>query len=377
VARLIPADSAGIAVGADLLAAGELVAFPTETVYGLGADATQPDAVRRVFAAKGRPADHPLIVHVLGAADLDAWATEVPSLARALAAAFWPGPLTLVLPRAAGVCDEVTGGQGTVGLRCPSHPVARALIAALAAREPGDPASAPRRIGIAAPSANRFGRISPSLAAHVAADFDDVDLLVLDGGACDVGIESTIVDLSRGAPVVLRPGAITAAQIAAVARAVEVRGGSDATTGIADDGGSDSNAQVRRANTPKADDPACLPDRGQTAPAPRVSGSLASHYAPRKPLLLLSADAIAALHPAADWAVLAFNPPQRDWAWQSRAPLDPRDYAHGLYAWLHAMDGSPARRLAIEQLPATPEWAAVADRLGRAAFSESAASSPE
>ncbi|WP_176256679.1 L-threonylcarbamoyladenylate synthase [Derxia lacustris] len=348
MARLLPADAAGIALGIDTLAAGALVAFATETVYGLGADATRPEAVRRIFAAKGRPADHPVIVHVLCADDLDAWAAEVPPLARALAEAFWPGPLTLVLKRAAGVCDEVTGGQDTVGLRAPAHADARALIAGLAERAdadaearaagatalPGAQPPARRRSGIAAPSANRFGRISPSLASHVAADFAESDLLVLDSGACAVGIESTIVDLSRGAPVVLRPGAITPAQIAEVAARIDGRAVSS------------------------------------SAAAPRVSGSLASHYAPRKPLLLLDAAAIAALDAPADWAVLAFTPAARDWAWHTQAPRDPAAYAHGLYAWLHAMDGSPARRLAIEAPPADPAWTAVADRLGRAAFSQ-------
>ena len=388
MARVIAADAAGIEQGIAALAAGELVALPTETVYGLGADATRPDAARAVFAAKGRPADHPLIVHVLGADDLDAWAAEVPPLARALAAEFWPGPLTLVLRRADGVCDEVTGGQDTVGLRCPAHPVARALIAGLArcvatpaaqpapvadpvaagvmeGREPSAevPPPARRRVGIAAPSANRFGRISPSLASHVAEDFADLDLLVLDGGACEVGIESTIVDLTRGAPVVLRPGAITPARIAAVAARLAADAGTPHA--VASAGDPDAKAGAPAACGEPAPAPVAAP---ASAPAPRVSGSLDSHYAPRKPLRLMSSDEIRAIADPADWALLAFDVPAGDWAWQVVAPRDPAAFAHGLYAWLHAMDGSGAARLAIEHLPVGEDWAAVADRLRRAAF---------
>src|SRR5512137_1827787 len=178
--RVVPATEAAIAAAVACLRRGELVAFPTETVYGLGADAANPDAVRRIFAAKGRPADHPVIVHVAEPDDAGAWARAVPEGARRLAAAFWPGPLTLILPRANHVSDLVTGGQDSVGLRVPSHPVARALLAAFA-RAGGT--------GIAAPSANRFGRISPTTAAHVAEDLGDTVAMILDGGPCAVGIE--------------------------------------------------------------------------------------------------------------------------------------------------------------------------------------------
>ncbi|MEK7737911.1 MAG: L-threonylcarbamoyladenylate synthase, partial [Pseudomonadota bacterium] len=199
--------AAQIAHAVTLLRAGELVAFPTETVYGLGADAANPAAVAKIFAAKGRPADHPLIVHLPSAEALDAWAREVPESARKLAAAFWPGPLTLILKRQPQVPDAVTGGQDTVGLRVPDHPLALALLKAF---------DGGRFRGIAAPSANRYGRISPTSAAHVRAELGAAVPLVLDGGDCQVGIESTIVDLSRGTPRLLRPGAIGAADIAHV-----------------------------------------------------------------------------------------------------------------------------------------------------------------
>ena len=222
-----------------------MVAFPTETVYGLGADATNPAAVAKIFAAKGRPQDHPVIVHLGSIELLPLWAGEIPTAAHKLAAAFWPGPLTLILKRAAGVSDCVTGGQDTVGLRIPGHPVALELLQAFAGEEGGR-----RFSGVAAPSANKFGRISPTMAEHVRAELGAAVQTVLDGGECGVGIESTIVDLSRGRAVLLRPGQITPAQIAAVL-GTEVE----------------------------------LPD----AAAPRVSGALDSHYAPRTPLHLVPA----------------------------------------------------------------------------------------
>ena len=186
---------------AQLLHTGSLIAFPTETVYGLGADARNADAVRRLFAVKGRPAEHPVIVHLARADLLSHWARQTGSRAEALAEAFWPGPLTLILPRAKTVEDVVTGGQDSVGLRVPAHPVAQALLARLL-KLGGD--------GIAAPSANRFGRISATNARHVADEFGSEVALVLDGGSSRHGIESTIVDLTTGEPVLLRPGAITA-----------------------------------------------------------------------------------------------------------------------------------------------------------------------
>src|SRR4249919_832993 len=189
-----------IARAAAILRAGGLVAFPTETVYGLGADASSPAALGRMFAAKGRPSDHPVIVHLQAGEDLTHWARNIPVVAQQLADHFWPGPLTLVLRRAAGVLDAVTGGQETVGLRTPSHPIAQRLLKAFGG-------------GIAAPSANRFGRVSPTTAQHVRDELGDALDLILDGGPCEVGIESTIVDLSTGTPVLLRPGRIGVAEI--------------------------------------------------------------------------------------------------------------------------------------------------------------------
>jgi L-threonylcarbamoyladenylate synthase len=316
-------DQALIARAVQLLRGGELVAFPTETVYGLGADAANPAAVAKIFAAKGRPTDHPLIVHLAAAAQLDDWARAVPSAARQLAAAFWPGPLTLILQRAAHVPDLVTGGQDTVGLRIPDQPLALALLRAFAG-------------GIAAPSANRFGRISPTTADHVHAEFGAEAPLVLDGGPCRLGIESTIVDLSRGAPVILRPGAITAVDIGHILGE--------------------------------------LPAAAPGSDAPRVSGSLAAHYAPRTPLRLIDSDALAAeirhhLATGLRLVVLARQPAPLvaaglQW-WQLSD--DAGAYAHDLYAALRAADASSCHLILAEAPPRQPEWLAVSDRLQRAA----------
>jgi L-threonylcarbamoyladenylate synthase len=233
----------------DVLAAGGLVAFPTETVYGLGADAENPEAVARIFAVKGRPTGHPLIVHLAGAEDLDRWCAVVPETARALAAAFWPGPLTVIVPRAARVPDAITGGRPDVGLRVPAHPVALALLAGLSAGRPGGAA-------IAAPSANRFGRVSPTTAAHVRDDLGtDVDL-ILDGGPCRVGVESTIVDCTADRPEVLRLGGIDLEHLAEVL-------GQAPGVGLA---------------TSRAPE------------AARAPGMLASHYAPRARVVVVDDD---------------------------------------------------------------------------------------
>jgi L-threonylcarbamoyladenylate synthase len=231
----------------DLLRAGELVAIPTETVYGLGADAANPAAVAKIFAAKGRPADHPLIVHLAGHDAVDHWAEQVPAVAWELMETFWPGPLTLILKKQAWVPDAVTGGQDTVGLRVPGHPVALELLRRFAA-------VAGEHAGIAAPSANRFGRISPTTAEHVREELGDRVPLILDGGPCAVGIESTIVDCSRGEPVILRPGHISAAHLEAV-----------------------SGVQPR------------LVAGGGT---PRVSGALEAHYAPQTPLRMVAGESL-------------------------------------------------------------------------------------
>ena len=310
------------------LKAGGLVAFPTETVYGLGADASNPHAVLRIFAAKGRPADHPLIVHLTSVEALPRWARQVAPPAYTLAERFWPGPLTLILKRAAGVIDEVTGGQDTVGLRVPSHPMAQALLQAFGG-------------GIAAPSANRFGRISPTTAQHVRDELGVRVDLILDGGPCDVGIESTIVDLSSGAPVLLRPGRISPEEIETLLGMAVRRGG---------------------------------------AGAPRASGTLAAHYAPRLPLLLVSAEdfdeVVSEQGRLRSVAVLAHHPkpaPAPVTHWQL-APTDPLAYAHDLYAALRTLDESGCDLILVEAPPETAAWAAVRDRLQRAAAGSTAPS---
>ena len=324
-----------------LLQAGELVAFPTETVYGLGADAANPAAVRRIFAAKGRPADHPLIVHLPADGYLDNWATDIPRQAWELTEAFWPGPLTLILRRAHGVPRAVTGGQETIGLRVPAHPLALALLRAFA--EAGGGLAG--LCGVAAPSANRFGRISPTEAAHVRAELGDAVRLILDGGRCGVGIESTILDLSRGAgeaPRVLRPGAITPEQIASVlGRLPDIAG---------------------------------QPPGADAAAVPRVPGALAAHYAPLTPLRLLPASEIARLAETATagerCALLCHSPmPATPTAalLARQLPADPARYAHQLYAALRELDDLGADLILVEDVPSTAAWAAIADRLRRAA----------
>lgn len=332
--EIVAPDAAAIAHAVELLRAGELVGLPTETVYGLGADALNPEAVRRIFAAKGRPADHPLIVHLPDADHLPRWAARIPKDALALARAFWPGPLTLILQREADVPDEVTGGQHTVGVRVPAHPVALALLRAFGS-------------GIAAPSANRFGRISPTTAQHVQQELGERVALVLDGGACDVGIESTIVDFSRDSLEVLRPGAITVEDIARViGRRPRVRG----------EGGAESDAAV-----------------------PRVSGALAAHYAPRTPLRLvpaerLLAEAQALARAGRRVAVLAHrlsDPADSRLIWHA-APASAAAYAHDLYASLRMLDALAVDQILVEALPDAPQWSAIADRLGRAAVGSGA-----
>lgn len=307
-----------IAQAVALLRAGELVAMPTETVYGLGADALNPAAVARIFALKGRPTDHPLIVHLPPEAKLDDWAADVPAAARALAAAFWAGPLTLILRRGPRVPRAVTGGQDTVALRVPDHPLALALLRAFGS-------------GIAAPSANRYGHISPTTAAHVRAEFGDAVPLILDGGPCRVGIESTIVDLSRGAPVVLRPGAITERDIH------RVLGGS----------------------------------AGNPAPgaAPRAPGLVKRHYAPRTPAELVAGSALAARLAELTGEghevgvlILGDKPPATGMA----LPATPAAYSRGLYAALRELDRGGYACLLIEAPPETEAWRAINDRLRRA-----------
>jgi L-threonylcarbamoyladenylate synthase len=313
--------AADIAEAVRRLAAGEAIGIPTETVYGLGADATNDAAVAKIFALKGRPADHPLIVHFASPHAIDEWAIDVPRDARALAASFWPGPLTMILRKSPRVPMGVTGGQETVGLRCPSHPVAQELLTEFAKIGSG---------AVAAPSANKFGHVSPTTAEHVREEFGP-GLFVLDGGACEVGLESTIVDLSRGRPVLLRPGGITREDIAHAL-----------------------GAELRE----------------RDAQAPRASGTLAAHYAPRTALAIVEAAALdMELARPANIAVLALREPPpvaRVTAWIT-APFDVGRYGHDLYANLRKLDASGAKRIVVEAPPTTWPWEAVNDRLSRAA----------
>lgn len=316
-----------IAQAAQVLAAGGLVAFPTETVYGLGADAANDSAVAGIFAAKGRPSDHPLIVHVPDAAAVTRFAAAVPPVAQRLMQAFWPGPLTLILPRRPEAGRAAAGGQDSIGVRCPAHPVAHALLLACAAAEPPV-------FGVAGPSANRFGRVSPTAAAHVASEFG-ADLLVLDGGATTVGIESAIVDCTRGVPVLLRPGTLTRAQIEA-----------------------------------GCGERLWLPDEMPGA-APRASGTLESHYAPQAKVRLMDAKnlqaALDVLGPdAVAVAVYARSPLRTRSPHYRRMPDDAIETARQLFAVLREFDAAGVKLIWIETPPDAPDWEGVRDRLRRA-----------
>ena len=327
---------AATAEAARRLRAGQLVGLPTETVYGLAADADQPEAVSRIFAAKGRPSDHPLIVHVAGAdpaqwrTAVDHYARDLPDFAERLMATFWPGPLTLILPRRPGVGQAAAGGQDSIGLRCPGHPVAQALLQACQAEGV---------LGLAAPSANRFGRVSPTTAAHVQDEFqgllDDDALLVLDGGPCPVGIESTIIDCSRGRPVLLRPGMLPLSALEAAAG---------------------------------------QPLGARDEHAPRASGTLASHYAPAARVRLMSSGEIQA-------ALDVLGADARHIAVYSRAPIacasphvrlermpeQAGACAQELFAVLRALDRHDTKLIWVETPPSDPAWDGVRDRLQRAA----------
>ncbi|MFN4148174.1 MAG: L-threonylcarbamoyladenylate synthase [Rhodocyclaceae bacterium] len=302
-----------------LLRQGELVAFPTETVYGLGADASNPEAIAKIFAVKGRPADHPVIVHIPDASHLDRWARDVSPAARAVAEKFWPGPLTLILKRQPTVPDAVTGGQDTVGLRVPDHPVALALLRAFGS-------------GIAAPSANKYGRISPTTAQHVADDLGDAVGLILDGGPCPIGIESTIVDMSSEHTTILRPGMISA---------------------------TDLGLFLGR-----------MPAQKTNAHSVKAPGTHRAHYAPKTPLSLVPDDTVAvavrsALGKGEKIAVLAPYPAPFEHplivAWQI-APRDAARFAQTLYATLRTLDAAGADLIIVQR----PPWPALIDRLMRA-----------
>lgn len=312
------------------LARGELLGLPTETVYGLAANADDEAAVARIFSTKGRPANHPLIVHVASPEGVAHYAREVPGFAQRLIDAFWPGPLTLILPRREGVARAAAGGQDSIGLRCPSHPVAQRVLAACAAHQPA-------LHGLAAPSANRFGRVSPTTAAHVQEEFGDA-LLVLDGGACAVGIESTIVDCTRGQPVLLRPGVLDPVDLARVC-----------------------GQRI-------------LSKEELSTHTPRASGTLLAHYAPKATLRLMSAGELqAGLNVLGADAVhvavyarsrLRLPTPRMPFV---RMPEAPTDAAHELFAQLRAFDERGVRLIWVEAPPEDPAWDGVRDRLQRAA----------
>ena len=308
--------------------AGELVAFPTETVYGLGADASSDAAVAKIFAAKGRPADHPLIVHIASSAQVFDYASNVPPFADQLIKAFWPGPLTVILPRKAGVATAAAGGQNSIGLRCPAHPVALEFLNACNALGVG---------GVAGPSANAFGRISPTTAAHVRHEFGDA-LMVLDGGPCKVGIESSIVDCTRSAPVLLRPGVLTLAQLEAACG-----------QGVLSAGAAIESS------------------------APRAPGTLESHYAPNAKVRLMNAKAIqTALDllgaDAAHMAVYARTIVRitSENVLYRRMPDDALATAEQLFAVLRNFDAQGVKLIWVETLPPEGAWDGVRDRLARA-----------
>lgn len=324
------ASVADIQQAAQLLKAGGVVAFPTETVYGLGVDAENTQALARLYAIKGRPTNHPVIVHIASTQQLSDWAVEVPPQALILAEAFWPGPLTLILKRSARVPDAVTGGQQTVGIRVPDHSVTLALLEVFGG-------------GMAGPSANRFGRLSPTTAAHVQEDLGQDVEMVLDGGPCQVGVESTIVAFRDNLPVVLRPGMITAEQIQAALRDAVVPASKPAENKM-------SESTVSRA-----------------------PGTLASHYAPHTPLRLMTGamlgERLSNLPYGQNVAVMALTvpPPQQHLLWV-QMPDAPDAYAQSLYAKLRELDAAGVAEIWVEQVPEKSVWFAASDRLSRAAF---------
>jgi L-threonylcarbamoyladenylate synthase len=301
---------------------GDLVAFPTETVYGLGANAQSPTAVRKIFEAKGRPMTHPVIVHLDSARFLHRWVREVPDAAARLAERFWPGPLTMVLPRAHNVHDILTGGQDTIAVRVPAHTMAQQLLTAFGG-------------GIAAPSANRYGRLSPTRAEHVREELGDAVRVILDGGECQIGLESTIVAFHGAHVRLLRPGAITAGQIREVAGELLI---------------------------------------GADRDSPRVPGSAASHYSPQTPLAIVPSGQIdtqaAALSAGGRRiAVLAQRLPLKAHTYVTwvNAGRRPEQYGHALYANLRALDKAGCRRILVQEVPTEERWDAIRDRLTRAA----------
>jgi L-threonylcarbamoyladenylate synthase len=323
----VRASQAELEAAVDALRDGELVAFPTETVYGLGANASNPVAVRRVFELKGRPPSHPVIVHIDQKKYLKRWVREISPAAEKLADAFWPGPLTLVLPRAESVHDHVTGGQDSVAIRIPSHPMAQQLLDAFGG-------------GIAAPSANRFGRLSATRAEHVQDEFGDAVKVILDGGECQVGLESTIVSCLDGSVRLLRPGQVTLGALRATVGEVLI---------------------------------------GPDSSAPRVPGSLAGHYAPTTPLTIVPGGEVDALAESLSEggqriAVLAQRLPLKTYQYVTWVNAGNRanSFGHDLYANLRALDKAGCARILVQEVPGDERWDAIRDRLARAAVGAAA-----
>ena len=322
--RIVRATQVEIESAVQALRDGELVAFATETVYGLGANAQNPAAVAKIFAAKGRPPNHPVIVHLDSPRFLHRWVREVPEVAMRLAERFWPGPFTMVMPRAANVHDVITGGQDTIAIRVPAHPMAQQLLTAFGG-------------GIAAPSANRYGRLSPTRAEHVREELGDAVRVILDGGECQIGLESTIVSFEGGGVRLLRPGSVTATQISAVVGEL-----------FSDDG----------------------------RPVPRVPGSPPTHYAPTTHMTIVPAGEIDAQADAASSggrrvAVLAQRLPLRahKYATWINAGRRPENYGRDLYANLRTLDKAGCRRILVQAVPDGERWDAIRDRLVHAATS--------
>jgi L-threonylcarbamoyladenylate synthase len=324
--RVVRATQAEIEAAVDALRDGELVAFPTETVYGLGANASNPAAVRKVFELKGRPPEHPVIVHIDERRYLKRWVREISPSAEALAEAFWPGPLTLVLPRGEAVHDAVTGGQDSVAIRIPSHPMARQLLDAFGG-------------GIAAPSANRYGRLSATRAEHVTDEFGDAVKVILDGGESQVGLESTIVSCLDGTVRLLRPGAITLGQLRKVVGDVQI---------------------------------------GADRSVPRVPGSTAAHYSPATPLTIVPGGEIDALADSMSEggqriAVLAQRLPLKTYQYVTWVNAGKRAeaFGHDLYSNLRTLDKAGCARILVQEVPGDERWDAIRDRLARASASSS------
>jgi L-threonylcarbamoyladenylate synthase len=321
---VVRAKQTDIEAAVQALRSGELVVFPTETVYGLGANATDPAAVRKIFEVKGRPADHPVIVHLDNPRYLHRWVSSLPPVAEKLAEKFWPGPLTLILPKADNVNDLVTGGQDSIGIRVPSHPIAQQLLTAFGG-------------GIAAPSANRFGRLSPTKPEHVRDELGDAVDIILDGGDSPIGLESTIVSCLGNEARLLRPGYITRSQLEQV-------------IGPLSPGGAPPGGSV-----------------------PRTPGDRSLHYAPATPLAIVSSEDLERY--AGEFvsrqekvAVLAMRPPfeaQRYMTWINGGNK-PAVYAHNLYNHLRTLDRTGCARILVQELPNDERWAAILDRLQRA-----------